>query len=190
MNLYHVSNAKIKPGDSILPYGRGDVFLHNVDALERLIRSVPELALKEVYKLIPEGATPCESPYSTAFIEAVFELIRKDEFPNKPPRVGSSFVFEDPLLCIGFWNHLRTGNPYLYECESKGNIIFHRGDFSLLKNVLNVNYSTEINLTNMFTLARKYWKAEESLAVPEIHILGLLRVKKRLPIPISYLQRG
>jgi hypothetical protein len=180
LDLYHISKYELKIGDLIHPYEGDKQFQEIISMFVLLLENFPDEALNIYYRYKLEG-----KKLITHFIEAFLEVTRKREFPEKPLRLEACYFFPEPLYCVAFWKWYReksNNKPgFIYQCEEKEIISYHKGDMLLLNNDIDSNLSNEENLNKWFSISREYWKADQKIFMPEILINGEVIVKKILP---------
>lgn len=110
--------------------------------------------------MLPEGT------YQDAFIQAArlmedtLEAARA-EFPGKPKRADSLFVFDDLHCAESYW---RTHDKsYLYEVEVDIGAVEHRGDMHLTDAIGAIFRSVDPpDLSRATQLAQRYWQGSQS----------------------------
>ncbi|MCG2572348.1 DUF2441 domain-containing protein [Acinetobacter sp. ME22] len=98
-------------------------------------------------------------------IEAIFEQVRRADFPTLPSRFTSMFAWQSKNDAHTFKNNYRSPNANIFEVESEE---YFLGDMSLL--------TIGGQVMNTFELAYKYWNGDRS-DKPSIEVL--------LPLPVS-----
>ncbi|WP_151742978.1 DUF2441 domain-containing protein [Acinetobacter sp. TUM15113] len=100
-------------------------------------------------------------------IEAIFELVRRLEFPELPSRMSSMFAWQSLNDALAFANSNHIGGFKIHEVETESENIFI-GDMNFLK--------TGGQVINSYVLARKYWSGETSSS-PILEVL--------IPLPVT-----
>ena len=185
--LYHISRSILNIGDPIMPYAfKDNTFNHNIDLFIDFLETTPGKVVNYIFKTM-ESNKPGKSPHSEAFVEAIFEFIRKYEFSSKPSRLNSRFFFDNPIFCVGLWKRYKekpdNRNPgHIYRCEIENSTaIIHTGDMRLLRNNLDISLPVHDNLQKMYSLARDYWRGDKQMEWPEILVEGRVVVVEVLP---------
>jgi hypothetical protein len=87
-------------------------------------------------------------------IEGVLETVRSANFPSKPARLDTLFIFADERCALRYWLRMKNGRVYAVEIEETD--ILHRGDMMLLHDM-----ETILQSGNDATLvAQKYWRGD------------------------------
>jgi hypothetical protein len=92
---------------------------------------------------------PLQITRTTPMIEAIFELVRKSEFPNRPSRMQSMFAWCDLKDAHEFCSSINC-TCAIYEVESNSAFIADRNFLYLGGSVIGA-----------YELARKYWSGEK-----------------------------
>ncbi|WP_436897734.1 DUF2441 domain-containing protein [Acinetobacter gyllenbergii] len=100
-------------------------------------------------------------------VEAIFEQVRRAEFPNLPSRMVCMFGWQSINEALEFANTNHRGSFKIHEVETDGENVFI-GDMNLLK--------TGGQVVNSYALARKYWSGEHSSS-PILEVL--------IPLPVT-----
>lgn len=132
---------------------------------ERLLqRPLGEIGSKEV--AFGDGA-------GIALFETTLELVRFTEFPGRPSRWQSLFLWPNLELAREYHNEA----PYasLYEISVEEARSEFRGDFDLI-----TYYPNPLTLEGFIQKARLYWKGEVQSGRVEILLDGKIQVQKKL----------
>lgn len=101
---------------------------------------------------------------SVEMIEAIFELVRRKDFPELPSRMTSMFAWQTINEAKVFADSYPQGSYKILEVESDNVFI---GDMSLL--------TLGGQVINSYVLAKKYWSGERSPS-PKLEVLISLPV--------------
>jgi len=129
------------------------------DAIKRVLQLYPEgLSSHGLQYLLSEGIviffpgtrTPQRITHTQPMIEAIFEMVRRAEFPSRPSRMQSMFA----------WCSLTDARQFNMEGGGKGAIYEVSSDDAFVadQNLLFLGGS----VIGAYELARKYWAAENS----------------------------
>ena len=100
-------------------------------------------------------------------IEAIFEQVRKADFPHLPSRMTSMFGWQSLDEAVAFANTNHAGGFNVFEVEVEDESYFI-GDMNLLY--------IGGQVINTFLLAHKYWSGQRS-ANPKLEVL--------IPLPVT-----
>jgi len=89
-------------------------------------------------------------------IEAVLELVRSAEFPDKPKRLDGVFLFSDERCAQRYWWRMTDGRIYTVKTDEAD--ILHSGDMMLLHEMEGALKGDR----DATELARRYWRGENS----------------------------
>ena len=158
---YHLSVNQLSPGTVLESrFGVSNRERRIYDIVHSAIVEGPlvlkSILLAESYLLAAQDHDGCLPMYLK---EIIFEQIRKEQFPNRPPRLGSKF------LCptLGDINKLKATFPertYVYSCEiNEGvsatlDLIFARSTTNL--------FPIDAQLNQLRTDAFHYWNGDLS----------------------------
>lgn len=138
------------------------LFYHNVRLGKGAIFSIS--AVIETDPCITNAQTPYSSNRINDAKEMIFEKIRRNKFPNHPPRLKIFYVFDDSSLANrALIEWFPNENRIIHECRIIPGAIIHKVDAALL------NASTDQWAKN----AERYWKGEMTeQPFPEVLVHG------------------
>jgi len=175
MRYFHVSNEVLAPGDLLRvesgwsKHEATSVFLA---AAEDGRDQVAALLRAEWVDAVRSDGTRRMEIYAK---EAIFEQIRRMEFPSAPARHRSAFLWRDTLDAVWFRNGHRSVDSVIAECEAEHGFEVDMSYFD--ESYLDIARPLLGQIGRAEDFARKYWSAEQSGA-PRCEILhgGPVRV--------------
>ena len=131
----------------------------------------------------PGEVIPPEGTYQDAFVEAAKRMeatleAERGNFPGKPRRADSLFVFDELHCAESYW---RTHDKsYLYEVEFDEALAGHCGDMHLTDAIGAIFRNIgDPNLAQAAQLAQKYWRGDQTeKSCPEYLVAQAKTIKK------------
>jgi hypothetical protein len=120
-----------------------------------------------------------ENHYATHLKEEIFEAIRKSEYPNRPSRTTSAFLWQDLATAQAFYANQGRYQHYLYAVEVLEGEVF-RAEMDLL-------HCEGMAYERIAACARHYWQQIHHPNSQTIEVLldGKAAVKKLILAPSS-----
>ncbi len=176
---YKASTAPLPPGTALTGYQVDNGYMHmatraylnGLAHLETLLHAdwiAATLAGAAVGRQVGRGL-------AIWVLEAIFEVVRAEEFSTRPSRPGAVMVFPSLAPAIAFATEYRNSYPVvmIYQCRLVEGITFCT-DMDLVNPGLKVDGNLEAEVAALRQRARAYWAGAEPQQArwPEILVQG------------------
>lgn len=168
--FYYVSFNKLNSGQTIKPYGCEHAFKSMFDfcyaMIDRFPDKIPYLSIFEDFMMVKGIAFT--NPYNLGSMlrEVLAEQVRLSDFPDRPCRIGSTFLFNQYMDAYKFLFEYRQGDGWIYQCQSPATKIFI-GDMHIITHARLAHTDISNGYQSFKADMRRYWEAAEHLVYPE-----------------------
>ncbi|MDT8899758.1 hypothetical protein [Anaeroselena agilis] len=179
MDFIHVSSRELSPGTVLKPYGMDLHMQKGLNVARLVIDFRPEDTISMVFvaKMIEwQLNNKISGEFANMIVEHMLEKTRQQEFPNRPSRLGSCFLFPETAAAQQFIKHYRESRSYIYKCKVEAEN-YVTCDMALI-NSHNIMYETD-SVTELAALRErcvKYWAGEQPMALPEVIVPGVVKI--------------
>lgn len=176
MDLYHISLFPIDTGEIIKPYSFLQRQYRYVDLVNIALQSSNPETIRSLFlndELI-SIRTNSPSNFASAFIEVVFENVRKTYFKDVPSRYKCSFLF-DSLEVVHRFKNVYRHPGIIHKCELVNGEVYKR-DMTLVNNSIDLTKDPFQELEKLKQRAVTYWEGNAPYDFPETLLYGTAKV--------------